>query len=179
MNTPPSPSLRSTIRRPAFAAGLALGLILGPLAAATLSPTRADLDAKANVDVPDARGAEPAAPVVRGVLHANFEDPERQGRGLKNLANVLKALEAEGAPAPELLVVAHGPGIDLVVSETTRHAEAVAALLEKGVRFVACQNTMRERDLAPGDLLPGVGTVPAGALEVMRRQNGGYAYFRP
>jgi intracellular sulfur oxidation DsrE/DsrF family protein len=52
-------------------------------------------------------------------------------------------------------------------------------LQERGVSFVACRNTMRERGLLQEDLLPGVTTVPAGTLEVIRKQHEGYAYFKP
>ena len=62
----------------------------------------------------------------------------------------------------------------------TDHAEAVAALIEKGVKFVACENTMRQKSIRKEDLLPGVGTVPSGAVEVVRKQQrDGFAYFKP
>lgn len=38
---------------------------------------------------------------------------------------------------------------------------------------------MRDKGIKRGDLLDGVGTVPAGAVEVIRRQQAGYGYFRP
>ena len=52
-------------------------------------------------------------------------------------------------------------------------------VIGQGVRFVACQNTMRQRTLGQADLLPGVGTVPSGAYEIVRRQQEGYSYFKP
>jgi intracellular sulfur oxidation DsrE/DsrF family protein len=62
----------------------------------------------------------------------------------------------------------------------TDHAEAVEVLIKKGVRFVACENTMRQKSIRKEDLLPGVGTVPSGAVEVVRKQQkDGHAYFRP
>lgn len=118
----------------------------------------------------------PAAPeVVRAVVHVNFADPERQAKGLKNIANILK----EVGDAAQLEVVAHGAGIDLLVASRTKHAEKVKDLQGRGVRFVACQNTLAEKSIPEGDLLEGVGTVPSGAVEVIRRQQQGYAYFRP
>jgi intracellular sulfur oxidation DsrE/DsrF family protein len=38
---------------------------------------------------------------------------------------------------------------------------------------------MRERSIGAEDLLPGVATVASGAYEVVRRQQLGYAYFKP
>ena len=75
-------------------------------------------------------------------------------------------------------VVCHGGGIGLV--ETAReHADLIAQLQQQGVNFVACENTMRTKSIEPEDLLPGVETVPSGAVEVLRKQHAGYAYFKP
>ncbi|MBY0396975.1 MAG: DsrE family protein [Thermoleophilia bacterium] len=118
-----------------------------------------------------------AAGTLKAVVHVNFPDTGRQGHGLKNVENVLKALGP--AEAAEVVVVCHGGGIGLVETARTEHAPGVKALVEKGVRFVACENTMRSKSIRKEDLLPGVGTVPSGALEVIRRQHDGFAYFRP
>jgi len=37
---------------------------------------------------------------------------------------------------------------------------------------------MRAFHLEPADLAPGVGTVPSGVVELMRRQHEGFAYIR-
>ena len=76
-------------------------------------------------------------------------------------------------------MVAHGAGIDLLVASKTEHAGQIAELRGRGVRFVACENTLAEKSIPKGDLLEGVGTVPSGAVEVIRKQHEGYAYFRP
>ena len=60
------------------------------------------------------------------------------------------------------------------------HAEAIEVLPKKGVRFVACEDKMRRESIRKEDLLPGVGTVPSGAVEVVRKQQeDGHAYFKP
>jgi intracellular sulfur oxidation DsrE/DsrF family protein len=53
--------------------------------------------------------------------------------------------------------------------------EAMAA----GVKVVACENTMRGQKLTQADMLPKVGYVPAGVVEIMQRQQQGWAYIRP
>lgn len=126
--------------------------------------------------VPAARAdTPPEGGPLKVVVHVNVPESGIQGAGLKNLANLLKE-----APDSKLVVVCHGAGIGLVEKARTDHAEAVLALIEKGVRFVACENTMRQKSIRKDDLLPGVGTVPSGAFEVVRRQQrDGYAYFKP
>lgn len=112
---------------------------------------------------------------LKVVVHVNFPETGRQGHGLKNIANILRE-----APDARVEVVCHGAGIGLVEKARTEHAEAVEALRGQGVTFVACENTMRQKSIRREDLLPGVGTVPSGAVEVIRKQQDeGYAYFKP
>lgn len=123
-------------------------------------------------------GAQPAKgdkAMLKAVVHVNVGDAERQKHGLKNVTNMLKA---EGGKA-EVVVVCHGPGIALVVKDKSPDAGAVERLLKEGVTFEACENTLREKGIPKENLIPGVGTVPSGAAEVVRRQQGGFGYFRP
>lgn len=118
---------------------------------------------------------KPEAGPLKVVVHVNVPEPGTQGAGLKNLTNLLKE-----ASDTQVEVVCHGAGIGLVEKARTDHAEAVEGLIKKGVRFVACENTMRQKSVRKEDLLPGVGTVPSGAVEVVRKQQkDGYAYFKP
>jgi len=121
-----------------------------------------------------ARADDPAGP-LKVIVHINVPESGVQGAGLKNVTNVLKEV-----PDAQIEVVCHGAGIGLVEKTRSDHAEVVAALIKKGVRFVACENTMRQKSIRKEDLLPGIGTVPSGALEVIRKQQkDGYAYFKP
>ena len=118
---------------------------------------------------------KPEGGPLRLVVHVNFPESGTQGAGLKNVTNILKE-----APDAQVEVVCHGAGIGLVERARTDHAEAVEALVKKGVKFVACENTMRQKSIRKEDLLPGVGTVPSGAVEVLRKQQkDGFAYFKP
>ena len=120
-------------------------------------------------------GDSPEGGPLKVVVHVNFPESGLQGAGLKNVSNILKE-----APDAKVEVVCHGAGIGLVEKARTEHAEAVEALVKKGVKFVACANTMRQKSIRKEDLLPGVGTVPSGAVEVVRKQQvDGYAYFKP
>lgn len=112
--------------------------------------------------------------MFKAVVHVNFDDAERQKHGLKNVSNMLKEVKEA-----DIEVVCHGGGIGLVVKEKTAHAAEVERLAKAGVRFAACENTMREKGIKKEDLLPGVGTVPSGAVEVVRKQQEGYGSFKP
>ena len=45
--------------------------------------------------------------------------------------------------------------------------------------ILACENTMRGQKLARDDMLPGIGYVGAGVVEIMQRQQEGWAYLSP
>ena len=51
--------------------------------------------------------------------------------------------------------------------------------MKQGVLFVACENTMKKKAIENDPLASGVSTVPSGAVEVLRKQQEGYGYFRP
>ena len=113
--------------------------------------------------------------MFKAVIHVNFSDSARQKHGLKNVANMLK----EVGDKFEIEVVCHGSGIGLLVKDQSQHAAEVERLSKTGVRFAACENTMRDKAITKESLLPGVVTVPSGAVEVVRKQQDGYGYFKP
>jgi intracellular sulfur oxidation DsrE/DsrF family protein len=43
---------------------------------------------------------------------------------------------------------------------------------------VACENAMRAHHILSSDLLSGVTTVPSGIVELVRKQEAGYAYVK-
>jgi uncharacterized protein len=112
--------------------------------------------------------------MLKAVVHVNFADPERQEDALGNIENILKDV-----PTAQIEVVCHGKGITLVVTKQSQHAEKMNALMQQGVQFVACENTMRKKAIEKSALVTGVTTVPSGAVEVLRKQQEGYAYFKP
>jgi intracellular sulfur oxidation DsrE/DsrF family protein len=126
------------------------------------------------------RGGDPSQGErpLRVVVHVDFAQTTHERQGLSNITNILKAAGDDGLKA-EVEVVCHAEGIRLVEKARTELADEVAALADRGVRFVACENTMRQRSLAVADLLPGVATVPSGAYEIVRQQQEGYSYFKP
>ena len=121
-----------------------------------------------------AKAAEGEKPMLKAVVHINFIDSERQKHGLKNVTNILK--QEKGA---EIEVVCHGGGIGLLVKDQTDHADDVARLIKEGVRFAACENTLRDKSILKENLLPDVTTVASGAVEVIRKQQEGFGYFKP
>lgn len=109
------------------------------------------------------------------VFQVSDSDTGKWQLTLNNVQNMQAAL---GKDNIEIEVVAYGPGIGMLKLDSkvaTRIGDAVAA----GVKFMACQNTMRGQHLTKDDMLSDIGYVPSGVIEVMKKQEEGYAYVRP
>ena len=74
-------------------------------------------------------------------------------------------------------VVAHGPGLEVLLAESAVAAQ-VADRLAAGVAFTGCQNTLNGRGLTSADLVPGVAVAGSGLAHAAQRQWQGYAYVR-
>lgn len=94
---------------------------------------------------------------------------------LKNIENMIKAF---GAEPVDVEIVCHGPGIDLVFSHDNQLATRIRALQKQGVKFAACANTLKSRNIKPDRIFSFVTVVDAGTAEVVRKQEAGWAYLK-
>ena len=111
----------------------------------------------------------------RMVMQVSDGDPARWNLALNNLRNVQKELGKENT---DLEVVAYGPGISMLKMESPV-GPRIAEALKSGIRVVACENTMHGQKLTRADMLPDIGYVRAGVVELIEKQKEGYAYIRP
>jgi uncharacterized protein len=119
--------------------------------------------------------AQAAAPRNKVVFQVSDESPQKWNLALNNARNLQDDL---GADAVELEIVVYGPGIGMLKSDSPVAAR-IADALKSGVKVVACENTMRNQKLVYADMLPKIGYVPAGVVELMKKQQEGFAYIRP
>ena len=93
---------------------------------------------------------------------------------LNNVRNLMSGV----APEPiEIEIVAYGPGIAFLKKDGP-DASDIQKLESPHVHFVACGNAMRKQHLELSDLVPGSEVVPAGIVEVVRRQEQGWTYIK-
>ena len=114
-------------------------------------------------------------PLQKAVIQVSDNDVQRWNLALNNARNMQDDL---GPEATDLEIVVYGPGIGMLKSDSPV-AKRVAEALGRGVKVVACENTMKAQKLAYPDMLPDIGYVPAGVVELVKRQHQGYAYIRP
>ena len=120
----------------------------------------------------DASAVAPAR--EQAIFAVTDADPAKWNLTLNNIGNALDGIGADNA---DIELVVYGPGIAMLKKDSAV-AGRIAAVLERGVHIAACQNSMRGAGLEAADMAPGVGTVPAGVVELIRREHAGYAYVR-
>lgn len=119
--------------------------------------------------------ADAPAAKEKVIFQVSDADPAKWNLALNNVKNVQQAL---GADKTEIEIVVYGPGIGMLKSDSpvgNRVEEAKKA----GVTIVACGTTMKGMKLTDADMLPNTAYVPAGVVELMKKQGAGYAYIRP
>ena len=119
--------------------------------------------------------AQDAARPTRVVVQVSEADPARWNLVLNNVKNLQDEL---GADKVTIEVVAYGPGIGMLKLDAPSNSR-VSDAIKSGVAIQACENTMRNQKLVRADMHPGVGYVPAGVVQIIKRQQDGGAYLRP
>lgn len=112
---------------------------------------------------------------ARLVIQVSDADPAKWNLALNNAKNVQEEL---GEKNVEIEIVAYGPGIGMLKMDSVANSRVEAAG-KAGIKVVACENTMRNQKLTRTDMLPAIGYVNAGVVEIMQRQAAGWAYLRP
>ena len=109
------------------------------------------------------------------VIQVSDNDPAKWNLALNNASNVQSDL---GARNVDVEIVAYGPGIGMIKLESPL-GEQVREAISSGVRIVACENTMTNMKFTKDDMLNSLVYAKAGVVELMIRQQQGYAYIRP
>ena len=158
---------------------LALVLAVAPFAqaqptTAAAAVTTAAVPDKPKLDCTNAASAQAKPKVVFQVNRA-----EDAPLVLRFVGNYLKA-----EPEAEVVIVGYASGIDFMLKdaldgEGKPYAAQVNRLIDRGVAFKVCNNTLNARKAGPDVVQAGVGIVPSAVNEIVRLQTQeGYAYFR-
>jgi len=127
--------------------------------ASTIVPARAQMAKAAN----------------KVVIQVSDNDPAKWNLALNNARNLQADL---GRDNVEIEIVAYGPGLGMLKTDSAV-ANRVEETLGAGTKIVACENTMAAQKVARDDMLPKIGYVKAGVVELMQKQQQGWAYLRP
>ena len=121
--------------------------------------------------------AQPSSPQrSRVVIQVSDADQAKWNLALNNAKNVQTDL---GAANVDIEIVVYGAGGIGMLKFDSPVGNRVGEALASGVKVVACETTMRGQGLARGDMLKDIGYVGSGVVELMSRQQQGWAYIRP
>lgn len=119
----------------------------------------------------------------RVAIHVDEKDPATMNMALNNIANIKKYYDSKGESV-EIELVAYGPGLHMLRSDTSPVADRIAAMsLEiENLTFSACGNTharMSEKAGKEVTLLDEAAMVPSGVVQLIALQEKGFSYIRP
>lgn len=120
-------------------------------------------------------GVVMAAPQNRVVFHLSDGDASIWRQAFNNSRNVQRSF-GKGNVAVALVINGNAIGVaraDSAFAETL--SEAVAA----GIEVIVCENTMKERNIRREDMHKKLVYTPVGTLDIMKKQQEGWAYIKP
>lgn len=105
-------------------------------------------------------------------------------QGLKALRNLRNHLDV--APETKIIVVTHAEGVDLLMEgardekSKTEYAPLVSALKARGVKFEACEITLKNRNLKKEQFILDADFTPSGVVRIAQLQTREhFAYLKP
>jgi uncharacterized protein len=109
--------------------------------------------------------------------------PEIMNLALNN-AECLTNLYEQAGETVQIEIVAYGPELSMVRSDTSPVRDCFAALVSRlqPFTFSGCSNTLSTQSRQEGreiSLLPEVHLVPAGIARIVQLQEQGWTYIRP
>lgn len=96
----------------------------------------------------------------------------------KGLMNNLRNLKEGWGDSLQLEVVAHGPGIELLMQQKTTQLETIRKMKAKGIIFYACENTMKEKKIPVEAIILEANFVRMGIGHIVIRQEQGWSYIK-
>ncbi len=109
------------------------------------------------------------------IVQVSDNDPTKWNLALNNVKNIQQDL---GRDNVDVEVVAYGPGLNMLKLESAVSTR-VGDALGQGVKIMACENTMANTKVTKADMLPNIGYVNSGVVELMVKQQQGWSYIRP
>jgi intracellular sulfur oxidation DsrE/DsrF family protein len=116
-------------------------------------------------------------------IKAVYHLVDGQAQSTRAMANIRNHLDAD--PTVNIVVVAHGAGIDFLLegamdAKGQAFAGPIGELANRGVKFRVCNNTLVTRGVPKDRVVMEASIVPSGVAEIARLQaREGFAYVRP
>ncbi len=91
----------------------------------------------------------------------------------RQLGNIKKA-----RPEMQIEVVCHNMGIDFLLLDKTTMGDQIRELAKQNIQFMACENTLKQKNIQKSAVMPEAGFVESGLIEILDRQAQGWGYIK-
>ncbi|SBP87579.1 DsrE family protein [Thiomonas delicata] len=116
-----------------------------------------------------------ASKITKVVIQVSDNNPKRWNLALNNAENVQEDL---GKGNVDISIVAYGPGLPMLEMQSVA-ANRISNAIARGVKLIACENTMRKDKLTKQDMLPDLNYTKSGVVYLVKKQALGYSYIKP
>lgn len=111
----------------------------------------------------------------------HVDEPEKWTMTLANVSNMIVDCDRRGETYL-IEVIANSaavPALSMKAFPSSALAESLQNLNSRGVIFKACKNTLIGLNIPESDLFDFVAVIPAAVVELVRKQEEGFAYLKP
>lgn len=106
----------------------------------------------------------------------HVDEREKWNLTLTNVSNMLTVYKQEGVDY-QIEVLANSIAVKDYAED--EYKDKMKDLADEGVEFAACANALRSNQIDESSLHSFVHAVPAGVVELAKRQSEGFAYIKP
>lgn len=113
--------------------------------------------------------------ITKVVIQVSDNNPKKWNLALNNAENVQHDL---GKSNVDIAIVAYGPGLPMLELQSIT-ANRISNAIARGVKVIACENTMRKDKLTKDDMLPNLSYTKSGVVYLVSKEAEGYSYIKP
>ena len=113
--------------------------------------------------------------ITKVLIQVSDNNPKKWNLALNNAENVQHDL---GKSNVDIAIVAYGPGLPMLELQSIT-ANRISNAIARGVKVIACENTMRKDKLTKDDMLANLSYTKSGVVYLVKKEAEGYSYIKP
>ena len=113
--------------------------------------------------------------ITKVLIQVSDNNPKKWNLALNNAENVQHDL---GKSNVDIAIVAYGPGLPMLELQSIT-ANRISNAIARGVKVIACENTMRKDKLTKDDMLANLSYTKSGVVYLVSKEAEGYSYIKP
>lgn len=112
--------------------------------------------------------------MIKVIFH--IDESEKWLTVISNVLNLCKGIDVENA---EIEILANSKSVEVLKKTEEKYFHKLKNIHDLGIKICACKNSMNNLHLKSEDIYDFIEIVPIGILELIEKQQEGYAYIKP